>query len=58
MLTLTAAEVDAITDANNTLQITGENNDTLNVVGAVNTGTTQLINGMPTTSTPSAVPPC
>ncbi len=28
VLTLTAAEVDAITDANNTLQITGENNDT------------------------------
>ncbi len=46
VLTLTAAEVDAITDANNTLQITGENNDTLNVVGAVNTGTTQLINGI------------
>ncbi|MEW3587484.1 Ig-like domain-containing protein [Pseudomonas aeruginosa] len=46
VLALTAAEVDAITDANNTLQITGENNDTLNVVGAVNTGTTQLINGI------------
>ncbi|MBH9311867.1 BapA prefix-like domain-containing protein [Pseudomonas aeruginosa] len=46
VLTLTAAEVDAITDANNTLQIPGENNDTLNVVGAVNTGTTQLINGI------------
>ncbi|EJQ7923771.1 BapA prefix-like domain-containing protein [Pseudomonas aeruginosa] len=46
VLTLTAAEVDAITDANNTLQITGENKDTLNVVGAVNTGTTQLINGI------------
>ncbi|MCO2764683.1 BapA prefix-like domain-containing protein [Pseudomonas aeruginosa] len=46
VLTLTAAEVDAVTDANNTLQITGENNDTLNVVGAVNTGTTQLINGI------------
>ncbi len=46
VLTLTAAEVDAITDANNTLQITGENNDTLNVVGAVNTGTTQLIDGV------------
>ncbi|MCL7714725.1 BapA prefix-like domain-containing protein [Stenotrophomonas sp. CPCC 101365] len=45
VLTLTAAEVDAITDANNTLQITGENNDILNVVGAVNTGSTQLING-------------
>ncbi|WP_253249364.1 Ig-like domain-containing protein, partial [Pseudomonas putida] len=46
VLTLTAAEVDVITDANNTLQITGENNDTLNVVGAVNTGTTQLIDGV------------
>ncbi|MBF8794330.1 BapA prefix-like domain-containing protein [Pseudomonas monteilii] len=46
VVTLTAAEVDAITDANNTLQITGENNDTLNVVGAVNTGTTQLIDGV------------
>ncbi|EKT4522839.1 BapA prefix-like domain-containing protein [Pseudomonas putida] len=46
VLTLTAAEVDAITDANNTLQITGESNDTLNVVGAVNTGTTQLIDGV------------
>ena len=46
VLTLTAAEVDAVTDANNTLQITGENNDTLNVVGAVNTGTTQLIDGI------------
>ncbi|MER0804108.1 Ig-like domain-containing protein, partial [Pseudomonas aeruginosa] len=46
VLTLTAAEVDVITDANNTLQITGESNDTLNVSGAVNTGTTQLINGI------------
>ncbi|WP_256576296.1 Ig-like domain-containing protein, partial [Pseudomonas sp. SID14000] len=46
VLTLTAAEVDAITDANNILQITGENNDTLNVVGAVNTGTTQQVNGI------------
>nr|KAJ9609317.1 hypothetical protein H2204_015547 [Knufia peltigerae] len=46
VLTLTAAEVDAITDGNNTLQITGESNDTLNVVGAVDTGTTQLINGI------------
>lgn len=45
VLTLTATEVVAITDANDTLQITGESNDTLNVVGAVNTGTTQLING-------------
>ncbi|UEX16670.1 Ig-like domain-containing protein [Stenotrophomonas sp. SI-NJAU-1] len=46
VLTLTAAEVDAITDGNNTLQITGESNDTLNVAGAVDTGTTQLINGI------------
>ncbi|MFU7547325.1 Ig-like domain-containing protein, partial [Pseudomonas paraeruginosa] len=46
VLTLTAAEVDVITDASNTLQITGESNDTLNVSGAVNTGTTQLINGI------------
>ncbi|SDQ70271.1 hypothetical protein SAMN05216487_3380 [Pseudomonas sp. UC 17F4] len=46
VLTLTAAEVNAITDANNTLQITGESNDTLNVVGAVNTGTSQAINGV------------
>ncbi|XFC39384.1 Ig-like domain-containing protein [Stenotrophomonas indicatrix] len=46
VLTLTAAEMDAITDGNNTLQITGESNDTLNVVGAVDTGTTQLINGI------------
>ncbi|MFU7348997.1 Ig-like domain-containing protein [Pseudomonas paraeruginosa] len=46
VLTLTAAEVDVITDASNTLQITGESNDTLNVSGAMNTGTTQLINGI------------
>ena len=46
VLTLTAAEVDAITDGNNILQITGESNDTLNVVGAVNTGTTQQLNGI------------
>lgn len=46
VLTLTAAEVDAITDSNNILQITGESNDTLNVVGAVNTGTTQQLNGI------------
>ncbi|MDD1012712.1 Ig-like domain-containing protein [Pseudomonas rubra] len=46
VLTLTAAEVGLITDANNTLQITGESNDTLNVVGALNTGTTQTINGL------------
>ncbi|MBH9397769.1 Ig-like domain repeat protein, partial [Pseudomonas aeruginosa] len=46
VLPLPAAEVDVITDASNTLQITGESNDTLNVSGAVNTGTTQLINGI------------
>ncbi|MDI9249991.1 hypothetical protein QMZ25_15440, partial [Stenotrophomonas sp. RS-48] len=46
VLTLTAAEVAAITDGNDTLQITGESNDVLNVIGAVNTGTTQLINGV------------
>ncbi|MDM3888833.1 Ig-like domain-containing protein, partial [Pseudomonas sp. BCRC 81390] len=46
VLTLTAAEVDAITDSNNVLQVTGESNDTLNVVGAVNTGTTQEVNGI------------
>ncbi|HUD30853.1 MAG TPA: Ig-like domain-containing protein [Novosphingobium sp.] len=45
-LTLTAAEVNAITDAGNTLQITGENNDTLNVVGALHTGATQQIDGV------------
>jgi hypothetical protein len=45
-LTLTAAEVDAITDGNNTLQITGEANDTLSVTGAVETGSTQLIDGV------------
>jgi len=38
--------VAAITDGNDTLQITGESNDVLNVIGAVNTGTTQLINGV------------
>lgn len=46
VLTLTAAEVDAITDAGNVLQITGESNDVLNVVGAVDTGTTQVHNGI------------
>jgi hypothetical protein len=45
-VTLTAAEVLAITDANNILQFTGEANDTLNVIGAVGTGTTQLIDGI------------
>jgi len=42
VLTLTAAEVAVITDDNNTLQITGEANDTLNVAGAVNAGTQQI----------------
>jgi len=45
-LTLTDTEVDAITDDNNVLQITGEANDTLNVIGAVDTGTTQEIDGI------------
>jgi hypothetical protein len=46
VLTLTAPEVDAITDVGNVLQITGESNDVLNVAGAVDTGTTQLHNGI------------
>lgn len=45
-LTLTANDVNAITDGNDVLQITGESNDTLNVAGAVNTGTTQQIDGV------------
>jgi hypothetical protein len=45
-LTLTAPEVDAITGVGTVLQITGESNDVLNVVGAVDTGTTQLHNGI------------
>ena len=45
-LTLTAAEVLAITDGSHVLQITGDLNDTINIVGAVDTGTTQLINGI------------
>ncbi|MRT56706.1 hypothetical protein GJV11_11335, partial [Enterobacteriaceae bacterium RIT693] len=45
-LTLTASEVVAITDGNDTLQITGEANDTLHVAGAVNTGATQQIEGI------------
>ncbi|MBB5687668.1 hypothetical protein FHS49_003712 [Sphingobium boeckii] len=45
-LTLTATEVDAITDAGNVLQITGESNDTLNVIGAVDTGATQTLGGL------------
>jgi hypothetical protein len=46
VLTLTATEVDAITDSGNTLQITGEANDALHVTGAVNTGTTQTVEGV------------
>ena len=45
-VTLTAPEVDAITDANNVLQFTGESNDVLNVAGAVNTNTTQVVDGI------------
>ena len=41
-LTLTAAAVNAMTDARNTLQITGENNDVLNVSGAVKGGLQQI----------------
>ncbi|MBB4866733.1 hypothetical protein HNP46_005640 [Pseudomonas nitritireducens] len=45
-LTLTAAQVDAVTDANNVLQITGDTNDTLTVKGAVDTGVNQLHGGV------------
>ncbi|MDN6860982.1 Ig-like domain-containing protein [Pseudomonas sp. CAN2814] len=45
-LTLTAAQVDAVTDANNVLQITGDTNDTLTVRGAVDTGANQLHGGV------------
>ncbi|WP_295964873.1 Ig-like domain-containing protein [uncultured Xanthomonas sp.] len=45
-LTLTASEVLAITDGNDTLQITGDSADVLNVVGAVDSGTTQAIDGI------------
>lgn len=38
-LTLTAADVEAMTDADNELQITGDSNDTLNVSGATLEGT-------------------
>ncbi|WP_404477381.1 Ig-like domain-containing protein [Novosphingobium sp. BL-52-GroH] len=46
VLTLTASEVTAITSGNNTLQITGESNDALHVTGAVDTGTTQQVEGV------------
>ncbi|WP_106639813.1 Ig-like domain-containing protein [Allosphingosinicella vermicomposti] len=46
VVTLTAAEVDAITDGDNILQFTGDGNDTLNVIGAVATGATQTIEGI------------
>lgn len=46
MLTLTASEVDAITDAGNILQVTGDDNDILRIVGAVDTGTTQAHDGL------------
>jgi len=45
-LTLTAAQVDAVTDANNVLQITGDTNDTLTVKGAVDTGVNQVHSGV------------
>ncbi|WP_159980528.1 MULTISPECIES: Ig-like domain-containing protein [unclassified Novosphingobium] len=45
-LTLTAPEITAITDANNALQITGESNDVLSIVGASDTGAAQTINGV------------
>lgn len=46
VLTLTASEVSAITDAGHTLQITGESNDVLNITGAVDTGSTQTLDGL------------
>jgi hypothetical protein len=46
VLTLTSAEVNAITDSAHVLQITGEANDTLNITGATDTGTTQTIGGI------------
>ncbi|MCP1626221.1 Ig-like domain-containing protein [Pseudomonas nitroreducens] len=45
-LTLTAAQVDAVTDANNVLQVTGDSNDTLTVRGAVDTGVNQVHSGI------------
>ncbi|MEE4453119.1 Ig-like domain-containing protein [Novosphingobium resinovorum] len=46
VLTLTASEVAAITDAGDTLQVTGEGNDVLRIVGAVGTGTTETHGGL------------
>ncbi|PNU06722.1 Ig-like domain-containing protein [Novosphingobium guangzhouense] len=46
VLTLTSAEVSAITDAGNTLQITGDSNDVLHITGAVNTGSSQTLEGI------------
>lgn len=46
VLALTANEIDAITDANNILQVTGEANDILSIVGAMDTGTTQTHEGL------------
>jgi len=45
-LTLTASELDAITDGNNVLQITGESNDSLTIMGGTNTHTSQTIDGI------------
>lgn len=45
-LTLTAAQVDAVTDANNVLQVTGDSNDTLTARGAVDTGVNQVHSGI------------
>ncbi|MFT4054110.1 MAG: Ig-like domain-containing protein [Novosphingobium sp.] len=46
VLTLTAGEVNAITDANNTLQITGEGNDVLHISGALDTGSALELDGL------------
>ncbi|MET0240624.1 MAG: Ig-like domain-containing protein [Sphingobium sp.] len=45
VLQLTSAQVDAVTDGANTLQITGDNADVLRVVGALDTGADTQING-------------
>ncbi len=45
-LTLTAAAVDAMTDSRNTLQITGESNDVLNIGSSAAKTGTQLIEGI------------
>ncbi|KAF1072833.1 MAG: hypothetical protein GAK45_00048 [Pseudomonas citronellolis] len=44
-VTLTSAQVNAITDSGNTLQVTGGSNDVLRVSGAVNTNATQQLDG-------------